>query len=192
MSNNGIVYCAASFRLHSGAYGSSLPERFFSKPGTRTQPAAALATGSANTQSPSLVTSVITELAPVPNPFTKSLTASVPGTPPEGSLVSMERALWISVSRYEAPAFQAQAREGLEHRLELGPPDLGIDVLVDRGPRDDLGDLEVLVVIEEPGQVGRSRGCRTGCSSRPPRRSRSAPGRRSARTGARSPPAPGC
>ena len=45
---------------------------------------------------------------------------------------------------------QAQAFQRLPDRLELGAVDFGVDVLVDRGPVDDLRNLVAFIVVVEP------------------------------------------
>ena len=44
---------------------------------------------------------------------------------------------------------QAQMAGRLEDRFQLGAPDLGVEILVDRGVRFDLRDLIALVIVEE-------------------------------------------
>jgi len=42
---------------------------------------------------------------------------------------------------------------GADHRLAFNTPDVGIDVVVDRGPRDDPAELQLLVLIVEAGEI---------------------------------------
>ena len=67
-------------------------------------------------------------------------------------------------------------REGadrLDDAVGLEPVDVGVDIVVDRGPLDDAADLQALVLVVERREVEAQRGRRGRCSSSRPRRSRS-------------------